>query len=369
VLLTVHDFPSAQSVPFIYIGFSPEVVPTEEFVMTKIESAHGAGGKIMQRLLEDVIIPSFGRRKLGTIGLDEMDDGATLQIDGDKFIVCTDAHTIHPIFFPGGDLGKLTACGTINDISVMGARPIAMTNTLIVEEGVEIETLRTILKSLNDVIEPLGVAMVAGDTKVMPKGTLDGVIMSTTGIGEVYLDAPISDSGAKDGDAIILTGPIGDHGTTLLAHREGLEFDTDLTSDVAPLWEPIKACLDVGGIHAMKDPTRGGTAVALNEIASKSGVEFEIDEDLLPVRSEVRSLCEILGLNPLHMSNEGTVVMTVGAESAEDILSALRGFDTTKDAKRVGKVSEGKPRVVMKTQIGGRKLIQVPYGEPVPRVC
>ena len=337
--------------------------------MTKIEIAHGAGGKIMQRLLEDVIIPSFGRRKLGAIGLDEMDDGATLQIDGDKFIVCADAHTVHPIFFPGGDLGKITACGTINDLSVMGARPVAMTNTLIVEEGVEIETLRIILKSLNDVIEPLDVAMVAGDTKVMPKGTLDGVIMSTTGIGEVYLDTPITDSGAKSGDDIILTGPIGDHGTTLLAHREGLEFDTNLISDVAPLWEPIKACLDVGGVHAMKDPTRGGTAVALNEIASKSGLEFEIDEDLVPVRPEVQTLCEILGLNPLHMSNEGTVLMTVDAKHTEAILSTLQNYETTKDAQVVGKTSEGKPRVVMKTQIGGRKLIQVPYGEPVPRVC
>ncbi len=337
--------------------------------MTKIEIAHGAGGKKMQRLLEDIIIPSFGRRKLGAIGLDEMDDGATLQIDGDKFIVCADAHTVHPIFFPGGDLGKITACGTINDLSVMGARPVAMTNTLLVEEGVEIETLRTILKSLNDVIEPLGIAMVAGDTKVMPKGTLDGVVMSTTGIGEVYHDEPISDRGAKSGDDIILTGPIGDHGTTLLAHREGLEFDTNLISDVAPLWEPIKACLDVGGVHAMKDPTRGGTAVALNEIASKSGLEFEIDEDLIPVRPEVQTLCEILGLNPLHMSNEGTALMTVDAGNTEAILSALQNYETTKDAQVVGKASEGKPRVVMKTQIGGRKLIQVPYGEPVPRVC
>jgi hydrogenase expression/formation protein HypE len=202
----------------------------------------------------------------------------------------------------------------------------------------------------------------------MPKGTLDGVIMSTTGIGELYLDEPISDAGAQTSDDIILTGPIGDHGTTLLAHREGLEFDTDLTSDIAPLWAPIKACLDVGGVHAMKDPTRGGTAVALNEIASKSSVEFEINEDQIPVRPEVQSLCEILGLNPLHMSNEGTVLMTVDTEFTEAILGALRGFETTKDAKVVGKVNDGKPRVVMKTQIGGRKLIQVPYGEPVPRV-
>ena len=167
--------------------------------MSKIEAAHGAGGKVMQKLLEEVVIPSFTRRKIGTIGLDEMDDGATVQISGTNLIVCTDAHTVHPIFFPGGNLGTLTACGTINDVAVMGAKPIAMTNTVIVEEGTEIETLQTVLKSLNDIIEPLGVAMVAGDTKVMPTGTLDGIVMSTTGIGEIYLDSPISDGGAKEG--------------------------------------------------------------------------------------------------------------------------------------------------------------------------
>jgi len=337
--------------------------------MAKIETAHGAGGKIMQRLLEEIVIPSFGRRKIGEIGLDEMDDGATLNIDGQRLIVCADAHTVHPIFFPGGNLGKLTACGTINDIAVMGAQPIAMTNTVLVEEGTEIDTLKEILQSLNEVIEPLGVAMIAGDTKVMPSGTLDGIVISTTGIGKVYGDVPISDAGAQVGDDIILTGPIGDHGTTLLAHREGLEFDTDLTSDVAPLWEPIKACLDVGGVDAMKDPTRGGTAVALNEIASKSKVEFTIDEALIPIRQGVRTLCEILGLNPLHMSNEGTALMSVHPEHTDAILNALRDFEATKDAKVVGKVTEGPPRVIMKTQIGGHKLIQVPYGEPVPRVC
>jgi len=263
----------------------------------------------------------------------------------------------------------LTACGTINDIAMMGAQPIAMTNTILIEEGTEIDTLKNILFSLNEVIEPLGVAMIAGDTKVMPSGTLDGIVMSTTGIGRVYGDEPISDAGAKIGDDIILTGPIGDHGTTLLAHREGLEFDTDLTSDVAPLWEPIKACLDVGGVHAMKDPTRGGTAVALNEIASKSRVEFIIDETLVPIRQGVRSLCEILGLNPLHMSNEGTALMTVDSSHTQDILNTLSRFKATKDALVVGSVTEGNSRVIMKTQIGGHKLIQVPYGEPVPRVC
>lgn len=337
--------------------------------MPKIESAHGAGGKVMQRLLEEVVIPSFGRRKIGAIGLDEMDDGATLQTAEANLIVCTDAHTVHPIVFPGGDLGKLTACGTINDLAVMGAQPIAMTNTVIVEEGVEIETLQTILHSLNSVIEPLGVAMIAGDTKVMPSGTLDGIVMSTTGIGVPYLDSPISDSGAREGDDIIFSGPIGDHGTSLLAHREGLKFETDLKSDVAPLWEPIHDCLDVGGVHAMKDPTRGGTAVALNEIASKSKVEFELEEDLIPVRPAVKSLCNVLGLDPLHMSCEGTFVMSADSNMTDDILSVLSKHKVTCDTRVVGRVLEGKARVVMKTTIGGRKIIQVPYGEPIPRVC
>ena len=337
--------------------------------MSKIESAHGAGGKVMQRLLEEVVIPSFGLRKIGDIGLDEMDDGATVQTAEANLIVCTDAHTVHPIVFPGGDLGILTACGTINDLAVMGARPIAMTNTVIIEEGIEIETLRTILHSLNSIIEPLGIAMIAGDTKVMPPGTLDGIVMSTTGIGVPYLDHPISDSGAKAGDAIIISGPIGDHGTSLLAHREGLKFETDLKSDVAPLWEPIRDCLDIGGVNAMKDPTRGGTAVALNEIALKSKLEFELDEGLIPVRPAVQSLCNVLGLDPFHMSCEGTVLMSVDPGKADDILSALSKHKTTRDACVVGRVLDGKARVVMKTTIGGRKIIQVPYGEPVPRVC
>ncbi|MBN2230844.1 MAG: hydrogenase expression/formation protein HypE [Candidatus Thorarchaeota archaeon] len=337
--------------------------------MSKIESAHGAGGRVMQRLLEDIIIPSFHIRKIGSIGLDEMDDGATLQVAGANLIVCTDAHTVFPVFFPGGNLGTLTACGTVNDLAVMGARPIAMTNTIIIEEGTDIETLQTVLRSLNDVIEPLGIAMIAGDTKVMPPGTLDGIVMSTTGIGEVYLDQPISDSGGKAGDDVIVTGPIGDHGTVLLAHREGLEFETSLTSDVAPLWSPIRACLDIGGVHAMKDPTRGGTAVALNEIASKSGVELELQENLIPVRPAVQSLCDVLGLNPLHMSSEGKAVMVVDPDSTDDILSVLQGFEQTREAKVIGNIQKGSPRVLMKTAIGGRKIIQVPYGEPVPRVC
>jgi len=337
--------------------------------MPTIESAHGAGGKIMQRLLEEVIIPSFSRRKIGSIGLDEMDDGATVQVSGTNLIVCTDAHTVHPIFFPGGNLGTLTACGTVNDIAVMGAKPIAMTNTVIIEEGTKIETLQTVLTSLNSIIEPLGIAMVAGDTKVMPVGTLDGLIMSTTGIGEIYLDRPVSDGGAKAGDDLIISGPIGDHGTVLLAHREGLEFETSLISDVAPLWNPIRDCLDVGGVHAMKDPTRGGTAVALNEIASKSQLELEIQESLIPVRPAVQSLCEVLGLNPLHMSSEGKFVMAVDSNYTDDILEVLSKYESTKDAQLVGKFQKGSSRVLMKTAIGGRKVIQVPYGEPVPRVC
>lgn len=322
----------------------------------------------MQRLIEEIILPSFGRTRLGPVGLEEMDDGASLDSEG-RFIVCTDAHTVQPLFFPGGDIGHLTACGTINDLTAMGAQPIAMTNTVIVEEGFEIEDLQRILHSLNSIIEPLGVAMIAGDTKVMPRGTIDGLVMSTTGIGRVYLDHPITDSGAQPGDDIIVTGPIGDHGTALLAHREGLEFETSLTSDVAPLWEPVRSALDVGGVHAMKDPTRGGTAVALNEIATKSEVVFELMESQIPIRPAVRSLCEILGLNPLHMSSEGRIVMTVDSSKTEDILSALQNYPSTHDAAVIGTVKPGKPRVLLHTTVGGRKVVQVPLGEPVPRVC
>jgi hydrogenase expression/formation protein HypE len=337
--------------------------------MPKIESAHGAGGKIMQRLLQEIIIPSFGRRKIGTIGLDEMDDGATLCVESMNLIVCADAHTVHPLFFPGGNLGTLAACGTVNDLAVMGARPVAMTNTVIIEEGMEIDTLQTILRSLNSIIEPLNIAMIAGDTKVMPPGTLDGLVMSTTGIGEVYLEQPVSDCGAQSGDDIVISGPIGDHGTVLLAHREGLDFETSLTSDVAPLWNAIRDCLDVGGVHAMKDPTRGGTAVALNEIASKSKMELELKETLIPVRAAVQSLCDVLGLNPLHMSSEGRVVMAVDSAYTDAILSALQKHAITRNARVVGTAKKGTPRVLLKTVIGGRKVIQVPYGEPVPRVC
>jgi hydrogenase expression/formation protein HypE len=337
--------------------------------MSRIESAHGGGGKIMQRFIEQVIIPSFKKRKLGTIGLDEMDDGATLSTEYNDLIVCTDAHTVQPLFFPGGNIGTLSACGTINDVAVMGAEPIAMTNTIVVEEGFEIDILKEILHSIDAIISPLGIAMIAGDTKVMPSGTIDGLVLSSTGIGRVYGTHPISDSGAKQNDDVIVTGPIGDHGTSLLAHREGLEFKTDLKSDVAPLWIPIRDCLDIGGVHAMKDPTRGGSAVALNEIAIKSNVEIELDESEIPMREEVKSLCDILGLDPLNMSCEGTAIMAVDPEHTQSLINALRKHKPTKDAQVIGKINAGPYRVLMKTSIGGRKIIQVPYGEPVPRVC
>ncbi len=337
--------------------------------MTKIESSHGAGGKIMQQLLENYIIPSFKLRRTGPIGLDEMDDGASLQLNSTDLIVTTDAHTVQPLFFPGGDIGKLSACGTINDVCMMGARPVAMTNTIVVEEGFEIETLRQILFSINAVIEPLGVAMIAGDTKVMPRGKLDGLVLSTTGIGVVYGEHAISDSGARVGDDIIITGPIGDHGAALLAHREGMAFKTDLVSDVAPLWEPIRDCLDIGGIHAMKDPTRGGTAVALNEIASKSRVDIELQESLIPVRPAVRAFCDILGLNPMNLSCEGRAVIVVDPKKTDEILKTLRRHPVTSDAQVVGHTLQGPGRVTMRTTVGGRKFVQVPQGEPIPRVC
>ncbi|NWF95359.1 MAG: hydrogenase expression/formation protein HypE [Candidatus Thorarchaeota archaeon] len=337
--------------------------------MSRIEPAHGAGGKVMQQLIQRTVIPAFTKRILGTVGLDEMDDGATLPLEGANLIVCADAHTVQPLFFPGGDIGKLAACGTVNDLTMMGAKPIAMTNTVVVEEGFEIEVLSKVLRSLDSVIEPLNVAMIAGDTKVMPRGTLDGLVLSTMGIGILYCKSVVADSGVRPGDDIIVTGPIGDHGVTLLAHLEGLSFQTGLVSDVAPLWNPIRDCLDTGGVHAMKDPTRGGTSVALNEFASKSKVEIVLEESLVPVRSEVKSLCDILGLNPMNMSCEGTALLSVDPEMSEAVLEVLRRHKTTEQARVIGKAVSGPPRVLMNTGVGGRKVVQVPYGEPVPRVC
>ena len=329
---------------------------------------HGGGGSLTRELLEEVIVPSYTLNHLEKgIGLPEMDDGATIPLGDTNIVVTTDATTVKPLFFPGGDLGRLAICGAINDLSMMGARPIALASTLVVEEGFPVSTLRRLLSSMNDVMVEVGVPLIAGDTKVVERGSLDEIVTSTTGIG--LAKCVVSDSGSEPGDKIIVTGTIGNHQLSLLSKREGLSFEASLESDVAPLWGMIEKALEVGGIKAMKDPTRGGLSGALNELARKGSVDLILEEEAIPVQGVVTSATEMLGLDPMELANEGIAVMIVDVEIANDILKVLRKTELGKYAAIVGEAQEGPSRVIMKTEIGGRRIVREPYGSPMPRIC
>jgi hydrogenase expression/formation protein HypE len=329
---------------------------------------HGGGGSLTRELLEEVIIPSYTLNHLEKgIGLPEMDDGATIPLGDKNIVVTTDATTVKPLFFPGGDLGRLAICGAINDLSMMGARPIALASTLVMEEGFPVSTLRRLLSSMNDVMVEVGVPLIAGDTKVVERGSLDEIVVSTTGIG--LAKCVVSDSGSEPGDKIIVTGTIGNHQLSLLSKREGLSFEAPLESDVAPLWGMIEKALEVGGIKAMKDPTRGGLSSALNELARKGSVDLILEEEAIPVQGVVTSATEMLGLDPMELANEGIAVMIVDVEIADDILKVLRKTERGKYAAIVGEVQEGPSRVIMETEIGGRRIVREPYGSPMPRIC
>jgi len=325
----------------------------------------------MNDLIRSVIISNISKRKVaGGAGLDEFDDGATMPLDGAEIVVSSDAHTVDPIFFPGGDIGKLSVCGAVNDLAMMGARPVALTDTVVVEEGFPIEDLRKIVVSMNSTMEGLGMALIHGDFKVMPKGKLDKIIISTTGIGFMEGRRPILDSGLKDGDQIIVTGPIGDHGIVVASLRGGISFSTSIVSDTAPLWRLMRAAMKAGEVTAAKDPTRGGLSMALNEMAAKSGVSVWIKEDDIPIRGEVRGACEMLGLDPLELACEGRAVFGAGKEGAEDIMKAIRRTPEGRDARIIGSVrTEKAGYVIMETVVGGKRVVNPPLGEPTPRIC
>mgnify|MGYP003875144941 CR=1 FL=1 len=329
---------------------------------------HGSGGRLMRELLEEVILPSYKLNKVpGGLGLPEMDDGAFIPLGDFKLILTTDAYTVKPIFFPGGDIGRLAACGTINDLAVMGAKPIALATSLVVEEGFGIDDLKRITNSINEVCVEVGVPLVAGDTKVMEKGEVDKIVIGACGLG--LAERVITDAGLRPGDKVIITGTIGDHHIALLSVREGLSFDVPISSDVAPLWETVRAALELGGVSAMKDPTRGGVAGALNEMARKSGVDVWLQEAELPIRDEVRSASEMLGLDPLELTNEGIAIIGVRPDLAEETLEAIRSTRYGRDAAIVGEAREGEGRVVLETLVGGKRLVREPMGAPVPRIC
>ncbi|MBN1786695.1 MAG: hydrogenase expression/formation protein HypE [Candidatus Methanofastidiosa archaeon] len=345
----------------------------------KITSKDGAGGRKMQEFLKDVILDIFGPSSVGCIGLDSLDDGASF---GEDYIISTDGHTVKPVFFKGGDIGRLAACGTINDVSVMGAKPLLLTSSLIIQSGFDLEDLRTIMRSMKDACDEVDTSLVAGDTKVVDDNI--GIYISTTGVGErwkgldrnmeivretrEYEESFVKDGGLMPGDKIISSGTIGDHGISIMAQREGINLFGDLRSDVCPVWDVTKRALAEGGVTAMKDPTRGGISAALNEMAEKSHCGIVIEEGLIPTKRPIVAAAEMLGINIHDVANEGKVVIGVRGDLAEDVLEAIRDSKYATDASIIGEAIEGK-RVFLKTRIGARRLMNTPDGDPVPRVC
>lgn len=355
-----------------------------------IKLEHGAGGEGMHELLKLVLTYfNFNGMMRGNnrvqidveVPLNALDDSAVV----DSIVFTTDSHTVKPLFFPGGDIGSLAIAGTVNDIAVMGAEPLCLSAAFVIEEGFPFSDFERILESMKETCEEAGVSIVTGDTKVVEKGAVEKIVVNTSAMGkrtealernmrEVRkyrkLDANwLIDSNLRDGDKIIVSGYLGDHGVALLSFREGFEFDTELKSDITPLNKLIHELLEVGGVVAMKDPTRGGLANTLNEFSEKSNVGILIEEDKIPIRESVRSACEMLGIDPLEIGNEGKVVMGVVNEKADEVLEALRRTEKGKDASIIGSVTNELKGVVMKTRVGGRRIVETPISDPVPRIC
>ena len=335
---------------------------------TEVNMMHGAGGEVMGELLQT--LTAFKNNNAGGIGLESLDDGSTFTVGDKTVVLTTDSHVVKPLFFPGGDIGRIAVSGTINDLSVMGARPIALTCAMVIEEGFPIADLEKIVASMDEALGEVGAAIITGDTKVVEKGSIDGIAINTAGVGVVenYL---IRDKNLQVGDKIIVSGNLGDHGMAIVSYREGFDLGDQLKSDVAPLWKMIEGAILAGGkgaIHAMKDPTRGGFAACMNEMARKAGVKVVVHEAAGPIRESVASAGGLLGIDPLQVANEGKCVMGVAPEAAEKILEALHAHPYGKDARIVGEVVEGSG-VVMLTRIGSERFIEPPMGDPVPRVC
>lgn len=332
----------------------------------EILMGHGSGGKLSAQLIENLIVPAFRNPEL-----ELLDDQAVVSIGGARLAFTTDSYVVTPIFFRGGDIGELAVNGTVNDLAMGGARPLYLSLAFILEEGLPLADLERVVESARLAAERAGVRIVTGDTKVVGKGSGDKIFINTSGIGVVPPGIELSSCKVRPGDAILLSGTIGDHGIAILSEREGLEFEGELLSDTAPLHELAAAALRVcPGIHAMRDPTRGGLAATLVEIASRQHLGIEVDETAIPVRDTVRGACEILGLDPLMVANEGKLVAFVPADHAGSVLDALRRNPLGRDAAIIGRVTEGHPGfVILRTPVGGERVLDLPFGEALPRIC
>ena len=332
--------------------------------MDRVQLSHGGGGRLMHQLVRDFFVPAFDLQTLNDSAIVERPSSG-------RVAVTTDSYVISPYFFPGGDIGLLSVCGTVNDLSMAGARPLYLTTGFILEEGMPIDDLRRILASMKTASEEIGVHIVAGDTKVVEKGKGDGIYINTAGFGMVDDGIELYPEKIKPGDKVIISGSIGNHGMAVMAERSGISFDPPLLSDVCPLNRLVDAMLKATkDIRVLRDPTRGGVATTLNEFAQDSGWCILIQEDLIQTRPAVRGACELLGLDPLYVANEGILLAVVAAHAADMLMAAMRDTKTGADASIIGEVIESPQRTVLvKTALGGSRIIDMISGEQLPRIC
>ena len=326
---------------------------------------HGSGGRLSSQLINDLFVPAFDNPWLRSL-----DDQAVVEIAGSRLAFTTDSFVVTPLFFPGGDIGRLAVHGTINDLAMAGARPLYIACAFILEEGLPMEDLSRVVRSMAEAARLADVAIVTGDTKVVNRGSADKLFVTTSGIGCVPPGCRISSSGAKPGDAILLSGSIADHGMAVMSQRENLELEGSIESDTAPLHRLVDAMIQAGEIHALRDPTRGGLAASLCEIAVNSGVCPEVVARAIPVKEPVRAACELFGIDPLFVANEGKLVAFVEPSSAAAVLAAMKELPEGQDAAIIGKVTDRKPgMVLLKTEVGGTRIIELPFSEQLPRIC
>jgi hydrogenase expression/formation protein HypE len=339
--------------------------PTPHAETERVLLGHGSGGQLMAELLRDVITPALG---CGGV----LEDAAVVDVGAAQVVFSTDSFVVTPRFFPGGDIGSLAVHGTINDIAMRGADPVALSVAYVLEEGLPMTELRRVTSSVATAARAAGVPIVTGDTKVVERGSADGIYLTTTGIGVRVPGVGPSAARCRPGDVVLLSGPIGGHGMAILSAREGLGFDSDIVSDSQPLHRLVRTMLDAGGadVHALRDPTRGGVASALNELAEASEVSVELDEPALPVSRQVAAACDLLGLDPLHVANEGCLIAMVAPESADRVLAAMRRRPEGVAARAVGRVGDGPSGLVtVRTLVGSSRVLDMLVGEQLPRIC